>query len=139
MHLKALIYFCKSVPSKFFGRVLNIFLTCFESKVLVSNSAYGAAQKKKFSIKDFFNKFDQMRRLLRIWSHLLKKSLMENFIFCAVCLSKMIRRILSKPVIHYMPYSVWKSQFCYVETTNWKWKCHCLHLLLCRWCHCAYP
>ena len=25
-----------------------------------------------------------MRRKLRIWSHLLKKSLMENFIFCAV-------------------------------------------------------
>ena len=25
-----------------------------------------------------------MRSFLRIWSHLLKKSLMENFIFCAV-------------------------------------------------------
>ena len=25
-----------------------------------------------------------MRRKLRIWSHLLKKSLMENFIFCTV-------------------------------------------------------
>ena len=37
-------------------------------------------QKMKLSIKDFF---------LRIWSHLLKKSLMENFIFFAmacVCL-----------------------------------------------------
>ena len=31
----------------------------------------------KFSIKDFFRK-------LRIWSHLLKKSLMGNFIFCVV-------------------------------------------------------
>ena len=38
----------------------------------------------KFSIKDFFSKWDQIRRNLRIWSHLLKKSLMENFIFCAV-------------------------------------------------------
>ena len=38
----------------------------------------------KFSIKDFFNKCDQIRRKLRIWSRLLKKSLMENFIFCAV-------------------------------------------------------
>ena len=38
----------------------------------------------KFSIKDFFSKYDQIRRKLRIWSHLLKKSLMENFIFCAV-------------------------------------------------------
>ena len=31
--------------------------------------------KNKFSIKDFFNKCDQIR------SHLLKKSLMKNFIF----------------------------------------------------------
>ena len=44
------------------------------------------AQKMKFSIKDFFSKCDQIRRKLRIWSHLLKKSLMENFIFCAVVL-----------------------------------------------------
>ena len=35
----------------------------------------------KFSIKDFFSKFDQIRRKLRIWSDLLKKSLMENYIF----------------------------------------------------------
>ena len=38
----------------------------------------------KFSIKNFFSKFDQTRSFLRIWSHLLKKSLMKNFIFCAV-------------------------------------------------------
>ena len=38
--------------------------------------------KMKFSIKDFFSKCDQIRRKLRIWSHLLKKSLMENLIFC---------------------------------------------------------
>ena len=40
----------------------------------------------KFSVKDFFSKCDQIRRKLRIWSHLLKKSLMENCIFCAVFL-----------------------------------------------------
>ena len=38
----------------------------------------------KFSIKDFFSKCDQIRWKLGIWSHLLKKSLMENFIFRAV-------------------------------------------------------
>ena len=38
----------------------------------------------KISIKDFFSKRDQIRSFLLIWSHLLKKSLMENFIFCAV-------------------------------------------------------
>ena len=36
----------------------------------------------KFSIKDFFSKC-----FLRIWSHLLKKFLMKNFIFCAVILT----------------------------------------------------
>ena len=38
----------------------------------------------KFFSKDFFIKCDQIRKKLRIWSPLLKKSLMENFIFSAV-------------------------------------------------------
>ena len=42
------------------------------------------AQKMKFTIKNFFSKCDQIRSFLRIWSHLQEKSLMENFIFCAV-------------------------------------------------------
>ena len=42
------------------------------------------AQKMKFSIKDFSCKCDQIRSFLRIWSHLLENSLMENFIFCPV-------------------------------------------------------
>ena len=43
------------------------------------------AQKLKFSMKDFFSKCDQIgnSRFGHI-SHLLKKSVMENFTFCAV-------------------------------------------------------
>ena len=41
----------------------------------------------KFSIKDLFSKNNQIRKKLRIWSHLLKKSLMEIYIFCAVLVS----------------------------------------------------
>ena len=37
--------------------------------------------KMKLSIKDFFSKCEQIRRKLWIWSHLLKKSLIENFMF----------------------------------------------------------
>ena len=37
--------------------------------------------KMKFSIEDFFSKCVQILSFLRIWLHLLKKSLMENFIF----------------------------------------------------------
>ena len=42
------------------------------------------AQKMKFSMKNFFSKCEQIRRKLRMWSHLLKKSLMQNLIICAV-------------------------------------------------------
>ena len=42
------------------------------------------AQKMKFSIKDFFSKCDQICSFLQIRLHLLKKSLMKNFIFYAV-------------------------------------------------------
>ena len=42
------------------------------------------AQKMNFFIKDFLSKCDQIRSKLWIWSHFLEKSLMENFIFCAV-------------------------------------------------------
>ena len=42
------------------------------------------AQKMRFSSRDFFSKCDQIRSYLGIWSHLMEKSLMENFILCAV-------------------------------------------------------
>ena len=35
----------------------------------------------KFSIKDYFNKCDQIGSFIQIWSHLLKKSLTEKAIF----------------------------------------------------------
>ena len=42
------------------------------------------AQKMKFSMKDFFSKFDQTRSFRQMWSHFPKKSLMENIIFCSL-------------------------------------------------------
>ena len=54
------------------------------SQSLESSLMNFTAQKMKFPIKDFFSKCDQICRKLWIWSHLLKKSLVENFIFCAV-------------------------------------------------------
>ena len=55
-------------------------IICFETEV----QKLITAQKMKFPIKDFFSKYDQIRSFLRIWSHLLKISLMENFTFYAV-------------------------------------------------------
>ena len=59
--------------------------------VVAKNSLKIATQKMKFFIKNFFSKGDQIRRKLWIWSYLLEKSLMENFIFCAVdVISKLV-------------------------------------------------
>ena len=44
----------------------------------------------KFSIKDFTFKCDKIRSFLQIWSHLLEKPLMENFIFSAVIKSNKV-------------------------------------------------
>ena len=49
----------------------------------------------KFSIKDFFSKCDLIRGKLQIWSYLLTKSLMKNFIFCAVTINKFNKSIVS--------------------------------------------
>ena len=46
----------------------------------ISRCTY-TAQNMKISINDFFSKCDQIRSFLPIWSYLLKKSLIENFIF----------------------------------------------------------
>ena len=77
----------KCRPRPFFFSVLPKILKFCDfsfSGMLDLQTRLYTAQKTKFSIKDFFSKCDQMRSFLRIWSHLLKKSLMENFIFCAV-------------------------------------------------------
>ena len=63
------------------------------------------AQKMKFSIKYFFSKCDQICSRLRIWSHLMKKSLMKNFIFCAV-------RILIHHLLHLLHINVHPWEMC---------------------------
>ena len=86
----------------------------------------------KFSIKDFSSKCDQIRSKLRIWSHLLKKFFMKNFIFCAVweiltilkdkfrapskiydvrkkTPSQMFERFLNTPLIHVIIFNLFKE------------------------------
>ena len=62
--------------------------TSFQLSQLSLSLRVTTTQKMKISIKDVFNKCHQILSKLRIWSHLLKKSLTENFIFCAVILKK---------------------------------------------------
>ena len=54
----------------------------------------------KFSMKDFFSKCNQILRKLGIWSYLLKKSLMENFIFCVAYELPYTNELL--PVIYFI-------------------------------------
>ena len=64
----------------------------------MDNSEAFTAQKMKFCMKDFFSKCDQIYRKFQIWSHLLKKSLMENLTFCAVFPSWMLAEVLVTPL-----------------------------------------
>ena len=63
-------------------------IECASDQAPTSSSSllvpFYTVQNMKFSIKDFISKCDQIRSFLQICSHLLKKSLMENFIYCAV-------------------------------------------------------
>ena len=63
------------------GTYLNWWINSFKD---FRDKGIFTAKKMKFSIKNFFSKTEEIFRKLRIWSHLLKKSSMENFIFCAV-------------------------------------------------------
>ena len=42
--------------------------------------SYSTVEKVKFYVKDFLSKYDKIHKKLRIWSHLLRNSLMENFV-----------------------------------------------------------
>ena len=60
-------------------RFLRAISQFFETVTLATTT-----EKMKFPIKDFFSKCNQIRKKLRIWLHLLKESLTENFIFSGV-------------------------------------------------------
>ena len=82
--LTPLNYFFEGLLSFEFRTMNRDGLLLFHGPLSKCKSCDLHCTKKKFSIKGFFSKCDQIRRKLPIWSHLLKKSLMENLIFCAV-------------------------------------------------------
>ena len=51
---------------------------CKYMSLICDKQVTNNAQKMKFPINEFFSKWDRIRSFLRIWSHLLKKSLIEN-------------------------------------------------------------
>ena len=99
----------------------------------------------KVFIGSFFSKCDQIRRKLRVWSHLLKKSLMENFIFCSVIIqfksifyflpkvSSILQKLLENSAKHLNKVDLSLSWFHWLELKI------CLKLLKerkAKWTHC---
>ena len=86
------------IPRENFKQSILSRALCFETPIAAIHyikrtgfTSRTTTQKMKFSIKDFFSKCDQIRRKLRIWSHLLKKSLMKTSFFCAVNIWRVLR------------------------------------------------
>ena len=84
MAIEKLITFGKALQSTYKELVKDIGPSDENETLMKVINFQDTTQKMKFSVKDFFSKRDQIRSFLRIWSHLLKKSLMENFVFCAM-------------------------------------------------------
>ena len=59
-------------------------LSSFAWLLCLHQNIFWLHKKMKFSITDLFSKCDQISRKLRSWSHLLKKSLVENIFLCSV-------------------------------------------------------
>ena len=84
------------LPGKSLVNCCWVWIWAFDSKYssmifILSSAVYCAAKNMKFSVKDFFSKCNQICRKQRIWSHLLKKSLMQNFIIFVHCFFWSIR------------------------------------------------
>ena len=75
----------------------------------------------RVSFQDFFSKCDQIRRFLRIWSHLLKKPSMENFIFCAVTSLKSDVSKLKRRVVTVFLENLWSEKFIQKTSSHFKY------------------
>ena len=100
------------------------------------------AQEMKFSVKDFLIKCDQIRSFLRIWSYLIKKSLMENFVFCGVLGEPVWTHIIQSEGTISFWYGLEVNQFsiiidpsmwCILDETSVSEACKLLKYLTC-WC-----
>ena len=108
----------------------NVFVREDDSTMPMSFSAKQFfPQKMKFSIEDFFNKWDQIRMKLRNWSHLLRKFLMEKFIFCTVYISLYLFKRMNPQrqwvfVVHFFPGAVLSRWHRYSHCTCLNEKIH---------------
>ena len=95
-----------------------LYLLGQEEGIYFSFLPYITAQKK-FSSKGFFSKCEVILSFLRIWSHLLKKFSMKNFIFCAVYIHEVPRNIHEKKTLDPQKYR-WEKIWTHEITTRKK-------------------
>ena len=107
-----IIFPCAASPklnsrSYFLNYLCSKFTTtlCFLPKL-----CYSTSRKMKFPTNDLFSECDQIGSFLMILLHLLKKSLMENFIFCAV------QKLILFSFI--LPYFFWMIEDCLCWVTQ---------------------
>ena len=66
------------------NRLIRMLYWSYHSKSIIHWQYIHCTENEVF-VKEFFSKCDQIRRKLRIWLHLLKKTLMKNLVlFCVV-------------------------------------------------------
>ena len=102
--------YCKKV--NFLKSYISCNISCkrFHKCLLYILATDFTAHKMKFSIKDFFSKQDQICSFLRICAQLLKKSVMKNFIFCAVFVPvHLFSKDLSKCIKIYKKYHLFPN------------------------------
>ena len=80
-------------------KVLVLPITVFRFWSPQARTGSITANKMKFSMMDLFSKCGQIRKKLWICSHLLKKPLMENFIFVQ-CIMSFVHRCLASGCCH---------------------------------------
>ena len=110
--------------------LLVTYATCTNTQHFIAFKICITAQKMKFSIKDFFSKCDQIGRKLRIWRRLLKKPVLENFIFYAVYIYIYIHSVIcthtiftyylaaSRPTDHHVRFELTRFGFKFIALTH---------------------
>ena len=123
----------KSYSSMSRSIIKNCAITKFSLGFLLRSVTYynekdcfNAAQKMKFFIEDFFSKCDRIRRKPQIWSHLLKKSLMENLIFCAALMNKPLVSNLYRRLSEHSAEIKYLILSFKIEAKFWTFICHVL-------------
>ena len=85
--------------------IISVFVICVEAIIY-----FLLFNLHDCTFKNFFSKCDQIRRKLRIWLHLLKKSLMKNSVLlCSDHCHCYVYTVQSKPLNLFLKKNIWQN------------------------------